>query len=105
MEPYACTYLQFLASAAGTAGPTGPAGRVENEAFVFATRLTVTLGAARSKQATPIALRRAAGAVAGLVQRHPDRRRAAARSTTVHGRRGMARGCGRRDPLRRLGAR
>ncbi len=90
MEPYARAYLQFLTCAAGTAGAAGGSGRVENEAFVFATRLTRLTRALRS--------------------RHPERAIAQAAATVPdwssgtrigdalhvfnarHGRRGMARG-------------
>jgi uncharacterized protein len=90
MEPYARAYLQFLTCAAGTAGSAGGSRRVENEAFVFATRLTRLTRALRS--------------------RHPERAIAQAAVTAPdwssgtrigdalkvfndrHGRRGMARG-------------
>jgi uncharacterized protein len=90
MEPYARAYLQFLASAAGTAGPTGRAGRVENEAFVFATRLTRVTRALRSRHPERAIAQAAAAApdwssgtrIGDALRAFNDR----------HGRRGMARG-------------
>ena len=83
MEPYARAYLQFLACAAGS-GPNA-------EAFVFATRLTRLTRALASRHPER-AIQRAAAAAPGLVERHPDRRRAARQFNDRHGRRGMARG-------------
>ena len=76
MEPYARAYLQFLACAAGS-GPNV-------EAFVFATRLTRLTRALASRHPER-AIQRAAAAAPGLVERNPDRRRAARRSTTATG--------------------
>jgi hypothetical protein len=105
MEPYARAYLQFLTCAAGTARGAGRAGsagsagspgraagsgRVENEAFVFATRLTRVTRALRS--------RRPERAIAAAAAAAPDwssgtRIGDALRAfNDRHGRRGMARG-------------
>ena len=95
MEPYARAYLQFLVSAAGS----GP--RVE--AFVFATRLTRRHARARGPQ--PRARAPACGrGGAGLVERHPHRRRAEGVQRPPRAPRDGARR-GRGHPLRRLGAR
>ena len=95
MEPYARAYLQFLTCAAGS-GPNA-------EAFVFATRLTRLTRALRV--APPRARDPARGrGRAGLVERHPDRRRAeGVQRPPRPARHGPRRGG--RDPLRRLGAR
>jgi uncharacterized protein with von Willebrand factor type A (vWA) domain len=90
MEPYARAYLQFLTCAAGTAAPAGPDGRVENEAFVFATRLTRLTRALRSRHPERAIAQAAAAApdwssgtrIGDALQVFNDR----------HGRRGMARG-------------
>jgi uncharacterized protein len=90
MEPYARAYLQFLTCAAGTAAPAGPDGRVENEAFVFATRLTRLTRALRSRHPERAIAQAAATApdwssgtrIGDALQVFNDR----------HGRRGMARG-------------
>jgi uncharacterized protein len=90
MEPYARAYLQFLTCAAGTAGPAGRAGRVENEAFVFATRLTRVTRALRSRHPERAIAQAAAAApdwssgtrIGDALRAFNDR----------HGRRGMARG-------------
>ena len=90
MEPYARAYLQFLTCAAGTAGPAGGSGRVENEAFVFATRLTRLTRALRSRHPERAIAQAAAAApdwssgtrIGDALQVFNDR----------HGRRGMARG-------------
>ena len=90
MEPYARAYLQFLTCAAGTAGPAGGSGRVENEAFVFATRLTRLTRALRSRHPERAIAQAAATApdwssgtrIGDALQVFNDR----------HGRRGMARG-------------
>ena len=95
MEPYARAYLQFLTCAAGS-GPNA-------EAFVFATRLTRLTRALRlaPPRARDPARRRGR---AGLVERHADRRRAEGVQRPPRPARHGARR-GRRDPLRRLGAR
>jgi uncharacterized protein with von Willebrand factor type A (vWA) domain len=90
MEPYARAYLQFLTCAAGTAGPAGGSGRVENEAFVFATRLTRLTRALRSRYPERAIAQAAATApdwssgtrIGDALKVFNDR----------HGRRGMARG-------------
>jgi uncharacterized protein len=90
MEPYARAYLQFLTCAAGTAGPAGRGGRVDNEAFVFATRLTrVTraLGSRRPERAIATAAAAAPDWSSGT--RIGEALRA---FNDRHGRRGMARG-------------
>ena len=96
MEPYARAYLQFLTCAAG-------AGRGRNEAFVFATRLTRLTRALHSRNPER-AIRQAAATAPGLVERDADRRSAedVQRPPWAAGD-GARRG--RRDPLRRLGAR
>jgi uncharacterized protein with von Willebrand factor type A (vWA) domain len=90
MEPYARAYLQFLTCAAGTAGLAGGSGRVENEAFVFATRLTRLTRALRSRYPERAIAQAAATApdwssgtrIGDALKVFNDR----------HGRRGMARG-------------
>ena len=90
MEPYARAYLQFLTCAAGPAGPAGDSGRVENEAFVFATRLTRLTRALRS--------RHPARAIAQAAETAPDWSSGTRIGDALqtfndrHGRRGMARG-------------
>jgi uncharacterized protein len=90
MEPYARAYLQFLTCATGTAGPAGAPGRVDNEAFVFATRLTRVTRALRTRRPERAIARAAAAApdwssgtrIGEALRAFNDR----------HGRRGMARG-------------
>jgi hypothetical protein len=90
MEPYARAYLQFLTCAAGTAGTTARSGRVDNEAFVFATRLTRVTRALRSRRPERAIAQAAAAApdwssgtrIGDALRAFNDR----------HGRRGMARG-------------
>ena len=95
MEPYARAYLQFLTCAAGS-GPNA-------EAFVFATRLTRLTRALASRHPERAHPARR-GRRAGLVERDPDRRRAEdVQRPPRPARHGARRG--RRDPLRRLGAR
>jgi uncharacterized protein with von Willebrand factor type A (vWA) domain len=90
MEPYARAYLQFLTCAAGTAGHARGPGRVDNEAFVFATRLTRVTRALRS--------RRPERAIAQAAATAPDWSSgtrigdALSAFNDRHGRRGMARG-------------
>jgi uncharacterized protein len=90
MEPYARAYLQFLTCAAGTAGPAERSGRVDNEAFVFATRLTRVTRALRTRRPERAIAQAAAAApdwssgtrIGEALRAFNDR----------HGRRGMARG-------------
>ena len=96
MEPYARAYLQFLTCAAGGAGRERRGVRVRDPADA---------ADARARLAQPRAgdpARRGGGA--GLVERHPDRRRAEGVQRPPRPARHGARR-GDRDPVRRLGAR
>ena len=94
MEPYARAYLQFLTCAAGS----GP----DAEVFSFATRHPAHAGAGLARPGARHPARGRRGA--GLVERHPHRRRAQGVQRPARPpRHGPGRGGG--DPLRRLGAR